>query len=178
MRVSSSVSKALLNDGARKAVNLVLFELGWFACVLLEQWLVALVSVVLLLVHHLVVVGQPREWLFVFGVAVLGVSADSVLMNAGVLNFPEEGLLVPVGLCCLWLLFATTLSHGLSWLRNHLGLAAALGAVFGPMSYLLGAQMNSASIGEPIAISLAVMAFFWALLLPLALGLSRNLVEG
>jgi hypothetical protein len=177
MHVFSSVSKASLNDGARKAVNLVLFELGWFACVLLDQWMVALVSAVLLLVHFLVV-GQPREWLFVFGVAVLGVSADSLLMNAGVLNFPEEGLLVPVWLCCLWLLFATTLSHGLSWLRNHLGLAAALGAVFGPMSYLLGAQMNSASIGEPIAISLAMMAVFWALLLPLALGLSRNLVEG
>ncbi|MCW8194249.1 DUF2878 domain-containing protein [Proteobacteria bacterium 005FR1] len=178
MRASNWANKAFLHGSVRKAVNLVLFQAGWFTCVLLEQSVVVVVTASLLLVHHLVVVSQPREWLLVVGIAALGIGVDSIFMNAGVLNFPREGLLVPLWLCCLWLLFATTLSHGLGWLRHQLGLAAGLGAVFGPMSYLVGAQMNSASIAEPIAVSLALMAIVWALILPLALRLSRNLLEG
>ena len=50
--------------------------------------------------------------------------------------------LAPYWIVALWMLFATTLNVTFRWLQPRPALAAALGAVFGPVSYIAGAAVG------------------------------------
>ena len=75
---------------------------------------------------------------------------------------------------CLWILFATTFMHALSWLTRYLWLALVLAAVLGPASYWLGSELSDASLGTPILTSMIVMAAGWAILFPSGIYLTRR----
>lgn len=159
-----------------RVANAVLFQLGWFGCVVGGDNVALPLTVVLMVIHYSLISGEPRELVFIALVGCIGWSADTLFALAGVLLFTESGAgLIPAWLVCLWLLFATTLRHSLSWLSGRYLLAALFGAGGGVLSYLAGARLSpSVTLGSPLVTSLMALGLFWGLLLPVLLSFLRR----
>mgnify|MGYP000226268331 CR=1 FL=1 len=151
-----------------KPLNAILFQLGWFCCVLGGNWLALLALLLMLLIHFFYVMTDQREWLLIIAVTVIGVIIDSILTFFTVLQFEERTLAyIPFWLMFLWCFFATSLRHSLSWLRGRLLLASIVGAAAGASSYYAGSRLGSVSFGQPLSLSLIYIGICWAILLPL-----------
>ncbi len=160
----------------RLLANAVLFQLGWFACVLGAQRPELLLVAGACLLAHFALVERRAGELRVVGAATLaGCVLDSLLLNLGVFDFAGDSRVLPLWLALLWALFATTLGHSLAWSARPWWLGSLLGALGGPLSYLLGARL--AGVGLPLGLwpSLLLLALIWALLVPLLHGLRLRL---
>lgn len=96
----------------------------------------------------------------------LGYVADSLLVLAGWLAFPEPAQLgAPTALWMvgLWVGFAATLRHSFRLVLGRPLLAAALGATGGPFSYWAGERFGALTLGEGGLVAVGVE---WALALP------------
>lgn len=162
-------------------INVLLFQAGWFACVLgaaMQVPWVGVLAALFVIGWHLARAQQPRAESFLVLLAVLlGMVFESLLVQMGWIRF-NSGVFVlglaPYWMGILWAMFATTLNVSLRWLRPRLGLAALLGAVGGPLSYYAGARMGALEFVNT-GLALTAVAFGWALLAPLLLLLARRL---
>ena len=87
--------------------NAGMFQLGWFACVLGGNSLWLLLPAGVLLVNGLWISARWTEVRLIICVCLLGTLVDSLLLNAGVFEFRQEGILIPFWLMLLWALLAT-----------------------------------------------------------------------
>jgi len=163
------------------AVNVLLFQAGWFACVLGAAqglpWIGVLVTA-LVVGWHLARATQPRRELALLAVAAaVGAVFETLLVQAGWVRF-ETGVLVeglvPYWMVTLWVVFATTLNVSLRALRPHLLISALLGAIGGPAAYYAGARLGALEFGATGA-ALVALAIGWALLTPALLTAARQL---
>lgn len=132
----------------------------------------------MLVIHGLGFVRERREWLLIACVSCLGWCIDSGLFYAGLLVNDDRSMFIPPWLACIWIMFSMTLCHLFSWLHNRLLLAACLGAVSGPLSYLGGSYWAPVTFTEPLWISLGVIAGIWLLLFPSVLYVARRIYVG
>jgi hypothetical protein len=158
-------------------VSLVAFYLCWFACVggaaRGVPW-VGPLAVALYVILHLRTIPSGAErtrqaWLLA-AAGGAGYAADSILVLSGVLTFPPHAVLgwpSTVWMVALWVLQAAVLGGVMSWMRDRFVLAAALGAVGGPLAYLAGERMGAAMLGPARPVALAAIAVEWALAMPL-----------
>ncbi len=161
--------------------NLVLFQLGWFACVLGAAyglpWLgVFVVGVILTL--HLCMADVPYKEMQLMGLALLvGGIWDSLMVVTGQLVY-QSGMfssnLAPYWILAMWLLFATTLNISLRWMKNRLVIAAILGAIFGPVAYYAGSILGAVSMADPLISSL-IIGMGWFIIMPILMGISNYL---
>ena len=162
-------------------VNVVLYQAGWFACVLGAAhglpWLGALAAAAIVAVHLAMAV-RPAPELGLVALAVLaGALFESALAASGWIRF-EQGVLVegtaPYWMVALWAVFATTFNVSLRALREHPAWTALLGAVGAPLAYLAGARLGAM---ELIATGTALVAIGlgWAVLAPLLMRAARRL---
>ena len=143
--------------------QLLLFQIGWFCCVIGGDAVAVPATTLILSIHAVFFVENQREWLLIAGVAAIGWFVDSGLTYFSVLEFNVQPILqIPIWLICLWLLFATTLNHSLRWLSHHPLLAPIIAAVCGPLSYLGGSALAGVKIAEPLWQSLLLLAVSWA----------------
>ena len=153
--------------------NALLFQLGWFVCVLGGDgpWLLAVLAIVA--VHLLWVSSWQAEGKLLISVLLAGSALDSFLLNLGVFDFGEPRTLIPLWLACLWLLLATTLNHCLAWTAQPWWRASLLGALAAPLSYYGGAQI--ADVGLPYGTwpSLLLISALWALVMPVLHGFAK-----
>lgn len=158
------------------------FQLVWFACILGARagrpWIGPLVAALSAAVQ----IGSARDWrvdLALAGVAALvGYAADSALVLAGVLTFPERAALgwpSPIWMVALWVNLAVTLRRLLGYLLGRYVLGAVFGAIGGPLAYLAGVQMGAARFGIGREAALAVVAVEWLVALPLLLAAEARL---
>jgi hypothetical protein len=163
------------------AANVLLFQAGWFACVLGAArglpWLGALVAA-LIIGWHLSRAAEPRREIALIAAAVaLGLLFETLLVQSGWVRF-DAGMLVdgaaPYWMVALWAIFATTLNVSLRALRPRLWLAAALGAIGGPAAYYSGAQLGALEFAAAGA-ALAAIAAGWAVFVPALLTAARRL---
>jgi hypothetical protein len=73
----------------------------------------------------------------------------------------------------LWGLFAIALNVTLRWLRRRYLLAAVLGAVCGPASFVAGVKLGAAQFVDRVP-ALAVLAVVWAVAMPLLVWLAQR----
>src|SRR5579871_1398620 len=132
------------------AVNYLLFQIGWLACVwgAARRRVPAGIAVALGVAGWGVLrVAHPGAYLlFALIVGLLGLAWDSALVAAGLLRYPgaaQKAWLAPAWIFVLWLLFATTLDSSLAWLQPHPLLALLLGAVSGPLAFVGAARMGA-----------------------------------
>ncbi|MDR9876833.1 DUF2878 domain-containing protein [Pseudomonas allii] len=144
--------------------NAVLFQCGWFACVLGGDSAWLMVGLAVLAIHLLWISSWAQDGRLILGVTLLGTLVDTVLRTVGFFQFIEPGPLIPLWLILLWALLATTLRHCLAWSTQPWWHAALLGAVGGPMSYYAGSQLAGVSFGYALGPSLFGLALLWALL--------------
>lgn len=162
-------------------INVVVFKIAWLASVLggaNDMPLLGPAAVVIAIAIHLRLAEKPAaEMLLIFSTGIVGVTVDSALVSAGLMSYTSGTLITglsPLWILGMWMLFATTFNVSFSWLQSKVMLAAALGAVFGPLSYYSGSKIGAVTLNEPGAAMLA-LALTWGLMLPGLLELARVL---
>ncbi len=160
------------------AVQFVCFQLLWFAAVLGaargSPWL-GLLALAPYLAVELRTVPERGRWLArVLVVGLVGSLADTLLAALGVLRHPLAPAdwptpLVPPFIAVLWVAFATLPRVSLAWLAPHPLLAAALGAVGGPLSFWAGTRTGAVAFGAEPAVGVAILALEYAIATPLLL---------
>ena len=158
----------------KRLANFALFQVGWFACVLGGNVIGALAGSLILIVHFTVISPTTRELRLVGLGALIGISADQLLLISGLLTSSQQGTLIPCWLIFLWLIFMTCIDHSLSWMRDKPWLAAVGGAVCAPLSYYAGVRLGAIGFGHGFLSALAV-AGVWAIVMPLVFRLSKLL---
>ena len=155
--------------------NFVLFQAGWFACILgaaHQQVLLAVIGSLAYIVFHVWRSQSPKlELSLLLKVLSFGILTDSLLMYLGFLDFKgawPSPYLSPVWMWALWLLVASTLNSSLSWLKRKPVLGVVLGAISGPLSYEAGIRLEAANWGSGSQIAgLGLISLVWAVAMPL-----------
>lgn len=157
--------------------NFLAFQLGWFACVLGAAhglpWLGPLAALPVLALSVWQAPQRMPQLQRLTLVTLLGSAFDQAVLLSGWLSYPAAdwpAQLLPPWMVALWALFATTLDVSLRWLRQHLKLAALLGAISAPLAYYAGVRLGASTWHEPLPLAIT-LATGWALLLPLLLRL-------
>lgn len=161
-------------------LNIVLFQLGWFACVLSaasNQPVFGAIIAVVIISIHLLISKQHKEELRIIAVAmVIGLVWDSLIVSMGWITY-QSGMLVsfmaPYWIVLMWALFATTLNLSLSWLKDKLLLAALFGAIAGPVAYYAGVKLGAVEFNNEIY-SLIALSIGWAIFTPLLLKIAKG----
>ena len=157
----------------RLALNLVLFQAGWFACVLGAAWGYpwagpAVVGIALL-VRLAQSVERRREVLLLLCCVVLGFASDTALIAMGWI-LPIRGSVPapwsPPWLVSMWANFGATLNVSLAFLKKRLLVSAVLGALGGPFAYYAGSRLGAISVPDPLWGGLLAVGAAWAVGLP------------
>lgn len=165
-----------------KLLNFLLYQLGWFCCVLGAAWGYpisgALWALVLLLVHLLLVETPQAELRLVLSACLFGVVIDSSQQALGILIFtPDPGwpFWLPLWVFVIWAQFASLLRFALNWLAGRYLLGAGLGLVGGPFAYWGGVNIGAAEFGENLLVSITSLALVWAMMIPFLLWLRSRI---
>jgi hypothetical protein len=152
-----------------KALNFAAFQAGWFACILGAAngmpWLGPVVVATFLAALLTTRRDRVAFALRMTGAAGIGFMADTILLRVGVLDFGSAPV-SPLWMIALWPNLAATLNSSLGWLSGRYVLAAAFGALGGPLAYYAGARLGALRI-DPSPTSFAAIAFEWLATLPL-----------
>ena len=161
-------------------INVLLFKLGWIACVLgaaREMPWVGLVAVAGIAAVHLALASRPRqEFVLLAAAAVVGVTWESVLVAQGLLDYGVASSpfgVAPYWIVAMWVLFATTINVSMRWLKKSPLIAVIAGAAGGPMAFAAGERLGAVSFSDA-GLSLAVIGLGWALLLPFLVWVSQR----
>jgi len=162
-------------------INLVIFDIAWFSSVFGGAqgmpWLGPLAVLVALLIHLHAARNSAEEFLLILSCGIIGAIFDSFLVATGWVTY-KAGLfsdfLAPYWIITMWMLFATTLNVSMRWLRGKPWLAAVLGLVGGPVTYIAGQKIGGIVLTNQVAALLA-LAIGWAIMMPLLMLLSENL---
>ncbi|MCZ8130577.1 MAG: DUF2878 domain-containing protein [Steroidobacteraceae bacterium] len=155
-----------------KIWNFVAFEAAWLVCVLSAaagRSTIGLAAAGAVLAIHLAMAPRRGPELRLVATACgLGLAWDSAVMATGIVSYAGAGLapgLVPAWMVALWAMFATTMNLSLGWLKGRPWVAAAIGAVGGPLSYFAGVRLGAI---ETMAMPtlLVVQGVGYALLIP------------
>ncbi|BCR04947.1 membrane protein [Desulfuromonas versatilis] len=172
----------MLSLGASRLLNVTLYQLGWFCCVLGGAWGYPLAGAILallpVLVHLLLAESRVAELSLMLVACLLGVLVDSAQQALGVFTFrgsPDWPLWLPLWVFIIWAQFATLFHYALHWLAGRYLLGALLGTVGGPLAYSGGVRLGAAEFGENLLFSLGSLAVVWSLMTPLLIWLASRI---
>ena len=162
----------------RNWLNLVLFQSLWFTAVLgRESWLWLLA---LLLIAHVLLCSDRRVELKVMVLCgALGSAVDTALTLAGVFVFtPAPSVLpIPVWLIALWLGFAATFRHSLSYLLKRPAIAVAAAGLTAPLSYFAAMRLGAVEFGFGTPFTLILLGVLWAQMMAIFIHICRSTVS-
>jgi len=167
----------------------VLWHVGWFACVLGEPngmpWAGPVAVAIAVGAHFLFDVRgrEPRlrEACAVLLVTAWGVMLDATLVATGRLDYgsdPGWSVGFWVWIVALWANFAVMLNVAFPWFAKRPVIAAVLAGVFGPLTYRAGAALGLLAFPEDPAMrafTYVLLAVEWAILFPVALDIATSL---
>ena len=159
-------------------LNFALFQAAWLAGVLGAAHgmpLLGTMAVVAVIAWHISVSARPAaEAKLVAAALAIGALFETFCAQLGQVTFASgqpEPHLAPYWMVAMWGLLAIALNVTMRWMKRRWLLAAALGAIAGPMSYAGGVRLGAAHFIDATA-ALATLAIAWALLMPLMMWLS------
>ncbi len=164
-----------------KMINLALYQLGWFSCVIgAGQGFPrsgALVALLLIAIHLLLATERDAEVRLMIFAGLLGALVDSAQQALGVVTFKDDPgwpLWLPAWILIIWVQFATLFRFALHWLAGRYLLAAFFGMLGGPFAYWSGVQLGAAQFGDNLLFSVLSLALVWALVVPSLVWLSSR----
>nr|WP_255700934.1 DUF2878 domain-containing protein [Polynucleobacter sp. IMCC 29146] len=159
----------------QKIANFVLFQVGWFACIFGGAFGYVMGAVIFSLALVAVSVWQApfkkAEISLFLKIGLYGLVGDTLLQHLGLLHFKSPvpwPFLSPIWMWTLWVLFATTLNQSMAWLQGKPLIAALLGSIFGPLSYIAGVEMGAATWGNQTQ-AIVLIGLIWAIGMPVFL---------
>ena len=166
-------------------INFVLFQIGWFACVLgaakQMPWL-GVIVVAAIIFWHLSQAKPAKPELILLAIAlVIGGAFDQVLLSSHLINYQAHGweflnnpsALTPSWILALWAEFVTILNVSLRWMRNKPLVAILFGAIGGPLAYMGAEKLGAVTLNNLPATYIA-LSVGWAILTPLFLVLAQK----
>jgi len=155
-----------------KIFNFLLFQIGWFACILgaahNHVGLGSVIAIACFVSSFWRASSILKELELLLKVLVIGILLDTLLIQFHLIIFKSNpwNVISPVWTWLLWCLFARTLNESLSWLKENLIFAAILGAALGPLSYVAGVELGAAVWVNKNS-ALVFLAICWAGITPL-----------
>jgi Protein of unknown function (DUF2878) len=166
-------------------INFVLFQIGWFACVVgaakQMPWL-GVIVVAAIVAWHLSQANNAKPELILLAIALaIGGVFDQAMLSSGLISYQAHGweflnnpnALVPAWILALWAEFVTILNVSLKWMRNKNLVAILFGAIGGPLAYM-GAEKLGAVTLHNLPLTYIALGIGWAILTPLLLKLSER----
>ena len=164
----------------RIVLNFILFQLGWFACVLGAAnqlpWLAFVIAVSLVGIQLAFIPNPMKQLQLILMVTVIGAIFDQLLLNHGVVHYQANGwspALVPIWIIGLWVAFASTLNVSMRWLRNYRLIAIIFGAVGGPLAFMAAEKLGAVTLTITPS-SHIVLAIGWGAMMPLMTYFSKK----
>ncbi len=162
-------------------VNFAAFQVGWFSSVLggAKQlpWAGPL-AVLAIVALHLYRSDKPQaELKLVLACGVIGTVFDSVLVAANWVGYPSgmfSSVMAPYWIIAMWMLFATTLNVSMGWMKGRPLLAAVMGLVAGPLTYIAGHKLGGIEFANQTA-ALVALGLGWAVIMPALMKLAAHL---
>lgn len=170
-------------QGLARLANALGFQGVWFATVAGagsgRPWLGPLAAL-LFAVLTLAASSERRSDLVLVALAIpFGFAMDSVWVRLGLMEFASPWPSTdwaPAWILALWVGFALTVNHSLSYVCERPALAAVLGAVAGPLAYVAAERaFGAVALTAPTAVVVGILGAAWALTVPL-LGLAAQRV--
>jgi hypothetical protein len=162
-------------------VSFLVFQGAWFACVLGAAWgrpdLGVTIALLVCGAHLALSAGRRNDLVLACAALALGLIWDTAMLRFGVVGYAAPGPVpgwAPGWILALWLLFATLLRGPLRWLHGRTLLAALLGGVGGPLSYLGAVRLGAGSFRN-VEEAMLVLGLGWAVMTPLLIELARRL---
>lgn len=153
-------------------VNLAVFKAAWTAVVISASVgapVIGTIAIAIAVGIHLWSCDKPdSEIRLLLAAASLGFAWESVLVLGNLLEYPAGNWmpgLAPYWIVAMWILFSTTLNVGMRWLRRSTAVAAAAGAIGGPLAFFAGASIGAVELVSP-TIALIAIGIGWAVMLP------------
>ncbi len=169
----------------RVVTNFVLYQIGWFACVIgaakQMPWL-GVITVVAIIIWHLTQAKQAKKEVQLLLITlVIGGVFDQIMLNHQLVTYQAHGwsnAFVPVWILALWAEFVTVLNVSLRWMKElktqvRWLVSVLFGAIGGPLAYM-GAERLGAVTLNNLPISYIALGVGWAILTPLLLKLSEK----
>jgi Protein of unknown function (DUF2878) len=161
-------------------INFILFQLGWFACVISASkqlpW-VGVGIVFVIIIWHLSQAKDAKPEIFLLIITLLiGGSYDQLLQHNTLLTYQAHGWstnIVPVWILALWAVFVTTLNVSLRWMHGKWLVAVLFGAIGGPLAYMGAEKLGAVDINVTPN-SYVALSIGWAVLTPALLFLSQK----
>ena len=160
--------------------NFLMFQVGWFASVLIgaSAWhgVAPLVVLVILLTHLAISDDRGSEQKLMAYALLIGLAWENLVSVSGLVVYPSGQpfeQLAPAWIIAMWPLLAITLNVSLRWLKGRYLLAALFGAIGGPLAFLAGERLG-AVVFPDTALAMLVLAVGWAAMFPLLMRLSQR----
>ena len=166
----------------RNIINLIMFQIGWFACVLSAAsalaWLGVITVAMLVSIHVYYTTNRRHEILLLMCAGLLGFIWESSLASISVISYPGQSghLLAPVWMVALWINFAMALNFSLAWFKHHLILASLAGLIFAPLAYYAGVRLGAMTFHNDW-IALSIIGIGWSILFPFLSWLAHCMAE-
>ena len=119
-------------------------------------------------VHLVITKSKMDEVLFIISTSLIGMFVDSAFHISGIIIYKSSisNTIAPLWIIAMWLGFAATVNHSMSWLDRKYIHGFVLGLVFGPLSYVTGEKFGAISFGDDRFAALAILAFAWGIVVP------------
>ena len=160
-------------------INAVVFQVGWFICVLYGNLWAGLFTAVTLILHFKYTPVRRGDLVALVLALAFGVIHDAILLGGGLIQFAETRAMSPLWVLCVWVLLGINLNHSLRWVYERPWIGALLGAICGPLSYLAGERLSSANwtSSNLLLDVVPLLVIMWALVLPLHRWLSQLILQ-
>jgi hypothetical protein len=163
--------------------NALAFQLVWLAAVGgagRGWWWCGPLAVAVFAAWQLPASRWPRADALLMGVAAaVGFAVDTAWTRMGLMQFALPvpwATAAPVWIVALWMGFALTLNHSMAALKSRRWAAVALGAIGGPVAYLVAQDAwQAVTLSRPAWQPLAALAVAWGALTPALLALGTRL---
>jgi hypothetical protein len=161
--------------GVRNLVNFVLFQAGWFLCVVYPGGLTAIAALALVFLHLVLVSQRPaRELQFIVLGTVVGSLIDSLWFHLDIMSSSTgTALWAPLWLVGVWAMFMTTLAHSLAWTGTRRWLPFVLAPIAGPFAYWSASKLGAVSLPD-LTLSLPALALGWLVSFPLMMHIRQR----
>lgn len=161
--------------------NYVLYQAGWFACVLGGAWRWPWtgfgIGLILLLVQIAISRDRGRDARLIAVTVLVGLVVEVIQIAAGTYSFSSGtfvAALPPAWMLMLWAQFAATFAFSLKPIITRPLAAAAFGAVGGPVAFVAGHGLGAVTLLPPTGTGLLQLALSWGLALTLLSAVARR----
>lgn len=161
-------------------INFIALQLNWFVAIYGAAkgmiWPCVLITLVFAYWQLNKKRRHPTDISLVICAIIIGLALDSLWQVTGLVQFASAPFapITPIWLMMLWITFALTFNHSLSWLKPKLALAAIFGLIFSPLSYWGGSRLGGMVYLENIWLVSVIIGVAWAVVMSLLIYLSNR----